>query len=473
MGLSAAFEIGKSGLRIYQVATEVVSENIANVNTPGYSRQRVNLVTAPPTTHNAFPLATGVRIASVERSYDALLQKQLVNANTTSGFDSTKSQVLQQIEPVFNEIAQDGLGAAITGFFNAWQDLATNPSGRTERQTVLGKAQVLVDQFHYTSRTLTDAIFLQDSAISPTVDQINLAISNIASLNDQIKITELSSGNANELRDRRDDLIRQLSNKIGISFYENADGTTDVSAMIGGGSYALVMGGTAAAFSTEQNTSTGKTDIYLKTAGSVMPGVKVVPDTGALGALLKTRDEIIPGYLKQIDQLAETVITSVNAQHVMGFDLGGTSGRDFFVWDISVNPPDDAARTIRLNFNDPNLIAAAEGPPAAFAAGSNGNALAIAALVDKGTMSGNTATFSVFYNSLVSQIGLDVQTANSVVGQNEAFMKQLTTLRESHSGVSLDEELTDLIKFQRAYQASAKLITTAGEMMDTIINMVR
>src|SRR6185369_795286 len=117
MGLSAAMEIGKNGLNIYRVASEVTSENIANVNTPGYSRQRVILESAPPTTANGFPMGTGVKIATVERYYDGLLQQQLVNAQTTQGYDTTKSGVLQQIEPSFNEVSTDGLGAAITNFF--------------------------------------------------------------------------------------------------------------------------------------------------------------------------------------------------------------------------------------------------------------------------------------------------------------------------------------------------------------------
>ncbi|MFA6823674.1 MAG: flagellar basal body protein, partial [Geobacter sp.] len=165
MGISAAFEIGKSGLKLFQVAAEVTSENIANVNTPGYSRQRVLFETAPPTTHNGFPLGTGVRVQVVERYYDSLLQKQLVNAGTTSGYDSHKLGVLQQVEPVFNEIAQDGLGAAMNDFFSAWQDLSINPSGTAERQSVLAKAQIMVDQFHYVSRSITDAITIQNESL--------------------------------------------------------------------------------------------------------------------------------------------------------------------------------------------------------------------------------------------------------------------------------------------------------------------
>ena len=119
MGLSAAIEAARTGLNVYQVATEVTSENIANVNTPGYSRQRVLLENAPPTTQNGFSLGTGVRVSTVERFYDGLLQQQLVSADTVQSYDTQKSTVLQQIEPYFNEVANDGLGAAITKYFNS------------------------------------------------------------------------------------------------------------------------------------------------------------------------------------------------------------------------------------------------------------------------------------------------------------------------------------------------------------------
>ena len=127
MGLSAAMEIGKNGLNVYRIAQEVTGENIANVNTPGYSRQRVVLETAPPNTSNGFPLGTGVQITAIDRYYDGLLQQQLVNAQSTQGYDTTKSQILQQVEPSFNEVANDGIGTAVANYFSAWQDLSLNP----------------------------------------------------------------------------------------------------------------------------------------------------------------------------------------------------------------------------------------------------------------------------------------------------------------------------------------------------------
>jgi len=472
MGISAAFEIGKSGLKLFQVAAEVTSENIANVNTPGYSRQRVLFETAPPTTHNGFPLGTGVRVQTVERYYDSLLQKQLVNAGTSSGYDSQKLEVLQQVEPVFNEIAQDGLGAAMNDFYSSWQDLSINPSGTAERQSVLAKAQIMVDQFHYVSRSITDAITIQNESLAPQVGEINKTLSDIAQLNGYIKNTELVSGNANEMRDQRDYLIRQLAENMQVSFVENSDGTTDINYTDGsGGPYALVAGTQAGSLSLAANAvalpdGSTRYDLELTDASGAVP-TTLAPTTGKLGATVVMRDTVLQGYLDDIDALANQVVTDLNLLHNdttnggtnSTYDLNGDAGADFF------DPAGVTAAAISLDANvlgQPDHIAAAQ---AAFT-GDNQNALAIARL--------NSANgYSLTYDALIAQVGLDVQSSQTVVTQGEAFMKQLTTLRDSQSGVSLDEELANLIQYQRSYQASAKLVTTATEMMDVVLAMMR
>jgi len=464
MGISAAFEIGKSGLKLFQVAAEVTSENIANVNTPGYSRQRVVFQTAPPTTHNGFPLGTGVRVQVVERYYDSLLQKQLVNAGTNSGYDSHKLSVLQQIEPVFNEIAQDGLGAAMNDFYSSWQDLSINPSGTAERQSVLAKAQIMVDQFHYVSRSISDAITIQNESLTPLVGEINKTLSDIAQLNGYIKNTELVSGNANEMRDQRDYLIRQLAEKMQVSFVENDDGTTDISYTDGSGTHALVTGTRAGSLSLPANGTLpdGSTryDVQLTDASGTGP-TTLAPTTGKLGATIVMRDTVLQGYLDDVDALAADLAADTNTQHKLGLDLLGNAGVAFF----NPDPGPATAANISLAISDANLIAAASNVPP-FAQGDNSNALAIARL-------NSVNGYSLTYDALVAQVGLDVQSSQTVVTQGEAFMKQLTTLRDSQSGVSLDEELANLIQYQRSYQASAKLITTATEMMDVVLAMLR
>lgn len=465
MGLSAAMEIGRNGLRIYSVASEVTSENIANVNTPGYSRQRVLLESAPPTTHNGFPLGTGVQIATVERYYDGLLQQQLVNAQTTQGFDTATSTVLQQIEPSFNDVTNDGLGTAVSNFFSAWQDLTLNPGGFSERQVVLTRAQILTDNFHAVSTTLNDSIAVQNSALAPLTDAINTTLNGIAQLNGQIKTTELLNGNANEMRDQRDQLVRDLSQKIGISFTENSDGTTDVSYADGGA--ALVTGSAAGAFSLDK-TNPASYIVQLTPPGGAIGAV--APVSGQLGALVALRDTAIPGYLTQVDTLAKSVVDAVNTIHAAGFSPTGGTGQNFFTPQAVVAGA-AAAFSVDAGLNTTTI--AASGSIAL--PGDNSNALKIAQLINAATVpsASPSATFGSYYGSLVSQVGLDVQSSKTVVQQDEAFTRQLSTLRESNSGVSLDEELTNLVKYQRSYQASAKLLTTATEMMDMAIAMIR
>lgn len=463
MGVSTAMEIGKNGLNIYRIAQEVTGENIANVNTPGYSRQRVLLESAPPTTANGFPLGTGVKIASIERYYDGLLQQQLVNAQTTQGYDTAKSTVLQQIEPTFNEVATDGLGAAISDYFGAWQDLTLNPAGSAERQVVLSRAQILADNFHSVSKALNDSISIQNDTLVPLTNDINATLKNIAQLNGQIRTTELVSGNANEIRDQRDQLVRDLSKQIGITYTENSDGTTDIKFADSG--QALVTGTAAGTFSLDNTIDPNKFTVQLTPAGGALAAT-VAPVTGQLGATLALRDTIIPGYLQQVNDLATTITSNINTQHTLGFDLTGTGGIDFFDGTAT-----DAA-TFKLNplLTSTNQIAASSN---ALLAGDNSNALKLAQLQNQKLMNGSTSTFNSYFDSLVSQVGLDVRSSKNTEAQDIAFTKQLTTLRDSNSGVSLDEELTNLIKYQRSYQASAKLITTATEMMDTVINMIR
>jgi flagellar hook-associated protein 1 FlgK len=279
----------------------------------------------------------------------------------------------------------------------------------------------------------------------------------------------LVSGNANEIRDQRDKLVRDLSSQIGITYKENSDGTTDINYADGGA--ALVTGSTAGSFSLTTDGSllsdgvTLKNIVNLTPAGSATAAV-VTPTTGQLGAVMYLRDDTtggIPNYLAQVDALAKTIIDEVNAVHSAGYQQDGvTAGTNFFTG--------ATAADMAVNLTATTQIAASG---VAGLTGDNSNALKLAQLQNKLTMSGNTTTFNSYFSSLVSKVGLDVQSIKNTESQDIAFTKQLTTLRESNSGVSLDEELTNLIKYQRSYQASAKLITTATEMMDTVINLIR
>jgi len=460
MSLNSVLQIGASGLSAYQTAISVTGENISNVNTAGYSRQTAVLETAPQSSSGGLSLGNGVSVVSIQRSYDAVLQKELANAQTDQGYDTTKSTALQEIEPSFNEVSTDGLGTSISNFFNSWQDLTSNPAGTAERQAVLTAAQNLADNFNSVSTTLSNAITSQNTSLVTLTDSINQNLTSIAQLNNQIKVIDQSGGDSNELKDQRDQKIQDLAQQIGITYTENSDGTTDVRYADSGA--ALVTGSQAGSFSLTTNATTGLYDVNLTAAGDTTAAT-VSPTTGTLGATLDLRDTVIPGYQSQLDTLATTIATKVNAQQQAGYDLNGTAG-------IALFSSGTSAATIAVNsaITGTSQIAASS---SASSTGDSNNALAMADLAnDTTTMSGST--FSDYYTSMVTQVGQDVATSKNNVTQDTAYSNQLSTLRESNSGVSLDEELVNLTKYQKSYQASAKLITTVTDMMDTVLGLI-
>ncbi|MGD0586039.1 MAG: flagellar hook-associated protein FlgK [Oryzomonas sp.] len=469
MSLNSILQIGSSAASAYQTAINVTSENISNVNTPGYSRQTAVLETAPQSSPSGgLFMGNGVGVVSIQRAYDAVLQKELVNAQTSQGYDTTQSTALQAIQPAFNEVSTDGLGAAIDGFFNSWQNVAGDPTSTSARQGVLTSAQNLVDNFNSVSKSLSDAAATQNSSLVALTSNINQNLTNIAQLNGQIKAIGASGGDTNEIKDQRDLAIQNLSQQIGITYTENSDGTTDVKFADNGA--ALVTGSQAGSFSltTPGAPASNLYTVNLTPVGGVI-GV-VSPVSGTLGSTLNLRDTVIPGYQKQVDTLAQTIATAVDTQQKAGSDLTGAAGIALF----NPAPPATATgATIAVNstFTTSNIAAAAGGSPAG--SSDNTNALAIADLAN------NTAnpampgqTFSNYYNSLVTQVGQDVQTSGNNVTRDQTYSNQLSTLQQSNSGVSLDEELVNLTKYQQSYQASAKVISTATSMIDTVLALI-
>lgn len=476
MGVNSIFNIATTGINMSRVALEVTGENIANVNTDGYSRQTVLFKTGPTNNANGFPLGTGVQLAAVQRNHDELLQLQLVKGNSANGESSVKEKYLDQIEPFFNELTTEGLGQSVEDFFNSWQDLSTNAEGFAERQTVISRSQTLVDTFHRMNTNLSDTLVNADSSLDGITRSISDSAKSIASLNEQILQTERLGGNANELRDQRDFEVMRLSKKAGVSYAEQGDGTLTV--RLPGGE-TLVEGNRYAAVTTEDIPATGLNRILFTPIGggaaSDVTSTIGGPDNslGEIGGTLQVRDEIVPGYLARLDEMANQLVTAVNVQHSAGYGLDG-SQNNFF------DPAGTTSATISLNAAlTPDKLAAAAGDPLLVSGpGDNRNALALAQLKSASltfTVDGasTTSTVAGYYNALVSSVGVDAQNAQNTTLQNESFLKQLNTLRQSNSGVSLDEELTNLIKYQRAFEASARMITTASDMLDTVLAMVR
>lgn len=486
MGIGNIFDIASSGITAQRLAMEVTGENIANVNTPGYSRQQVVMENRAVNSSNGFSLGSGVQIQTVRRSYDGMLQAQIVTGNSTYQQSLTRQAALEQIQPSFNELNADGLGKALDNFFGAWQDLSTNPGGTAERQALLSRSQILVDNFHQMEASLTSVANTSDANLEGISAEITDNARSLALVNRQILATQSVGGSPNELLDQRDLLLRKLSEKAGVTSTLALDGTATVQ-LPGGEDLVGGAGGTeyATVYTDPAGTPPLANNIMITGLGNPPPANDPLTDQdvtatiggtgnslGTIGGTLLVRGEIVSAYLDKLDEMASTLVSAVNDLHDDGYGTDGSTGNVFFA------VAGTSAKTIALDGGlTTEKIAAAlptAGDPLPTSSGNNVNALAIAAVKEQaqGFLSGN-ATFGSFYNALVSKVGIDTQGAQNVAAQGGAFLKQLNALRESHSAVSLDEELTNLTKYQRAFQGSAKVINAATDMLDIVMGMVR
>ena len=458
---------GRTALLTQQKAIDVTGHNIANVNTDGYSRQRVNMETNEPYSSQPGQTGTGVRAAEIQRIYDRFLGAQINDENQNLGNWETQKGVLERVEIIFDESSGYGLNQAMSEFWNAWQDLANNPSDYAGRAALLAKSEIMTTTFNNIYSNLEQIQTDIDTSIMGTVKEINSIAERIAGLNQKIALTEVGGQNANDYRDSRDLLLKELSLMINIDSFENSDGKVTV--LVAGGR-PLVENISSWNLSTQPDVDSDFQDIVWTDSGGNPVVITSSISGGKLKGWLEVRDVTIPDYLSKLNDLAEGIITEVNDFHKDGLGLNDddvVAERNFFTGtkalDIAVNQD---------IVDDVNNIAAAgslDGLP-----GGNSNAIKIADLQNELTMNGNpaTATFDDYYNSLVSDVGSGVQKATVNFDHQSLMITHLDNYRESISGVSLDEEMVNLIKFQHGYNAAARLISVADELLDRVISMV-
>ena len=443
-----------------QQAISVTSHNIANVNTPGYSRQRLKMTTNTPVDSAVGPMGSGVSGETIERIYDRYLSAQLINESQALGRWDTQKGAVEMVEVIFNEVDGSGLSQAMSKFWDAWQSLANNPDGTTERQILVTASQVLAATFNQLNSDLSQNQQNLDLAIQGTVADINRLSQQIADLNGKIISSEAGSFSANDYRDQRELLLRELSELIDINTFEDATGA--VSVLVANGR-PLVSSGQFWQLSTETNVAGFQDIAWVDDTGNPT-NITADISGGRLKGYLDVRDGVIDGYINRLDTLAQTLMTDVNTLHQNGFDLDGLGGEVFFIGtaasDMAVNPN---------IVGDLDLIAAAS--DALTVPGDSRQAIEIANLQYQLTM-GGTQSYNDYYSAIVRDVGNEVLKSEASYNHQSDMMAQLENQRESVSGVSLDEEMINLLKFQNAYAAAAKLITTADEMMQTILQML-
>ncbi len=456
MSINHLLDIGRSALQSAQFGLDVTANNIANINTPNYTRQRAVHAPRESVAMGGNFYGSGVSIEGVERIYDAFLGHQVYKAHAEMVDYQMREQTYLRIESILYPSDETNLGSLIDEFFNAWHDLANNPSGSAERQMVLSKAEELAQNFRSLHGSLEDEIQYTNTLLEGYADEVNRLASEIALVNQEIGRLEGMGSPPNDLLDRRDGLIQELSGYLDPTVIEDEGGMVTV--LVSGGQ-PLVEGISSFTLDLVEDPdnhgfhrlSVRGTDITDSLQG------------GRLRGVVETREKMVE-FQDALNGLAADFVREFNQLHTTGYDLDGNLGQEFFV-PLSVT--EDMAREIQVNIQDADRIAAAQDPDAL--PGDNRNALAIAALRNASVVEGGTTTFAGFYQSLIGRVGSEVQDAARKAEAGEAVYESMVDYKNSVSGVPHQEEEIRLLAYQHAHQAAAKFRTVVEDLMDTLL----
>ena len=559
MSLLSVLTVGTRGLMASQLAMDVSGQNISNADVEGYSRKRLNL--SPDYRYDSTfgQMGLGVEVINIERMRSSFIDNQIRVQNQEVGLYTEVNQSLNTIENIFTEPSDTGLLNYIDQFFDSWQNLSNNPADISARTVVKANAEILSDVFHNVSGELTDLRQTRNVEIEDRISKVNETCKEIYNLNLEIGSVELGNQNANDSRDKRDKILKDLSKLIDINTTENDLGqitlTTNGNILVSPVNYQLLEIATS---SIQMADGTSITQAGLRFADSK----KIyTPQGGEIKGLLEVRDVIVPEFQNKLNALALALVRDVNQLHANGYNLHGYSGNNFF------NPDATGASDIKLSaeiMSDVKNIAAASGgetlpgvtnnlpagthnfgipalqlyrdPASATPTsasnlmrgsvavstpsvllrenvdysidyingtiqmlhngydaqnlrvdfqyrtggfsgpGDNSNSIAIAKLrgsltMDPDVLGNGSATYTEYYSSVIGNLGLSKNEANSTLETRNFLVSQYESQQDSISGVSLDEEMADLIKYQHTYQAAARLISLANQMLDTLLSM--
>jgi flagellar hook-associated protein 1 FlgK len=451
-GLFGSLSIALSSLTVSQQEMAVTANNVANANTPGYSREVPAVAAGDPITIGSLSFGTGVVLQKIESLRDPILEIQLNQETQQQSKLSTELGQLQQIQTQFGS-ASSGIGADISNFFNSLQQLSPDPTNLALRQGVLTAAGNLATDFNTTAHNLQTQRSNIDQNVVQSVGDVNSLTAQIASVDRQISSVQNAHGDAGTLVDKQTTLIRQLSGLVDVQVIKTDQG---ISLTTSNGT-TLVSGSQSFALSAQlgsdgvQHIMAGSHDITGSLKG------------GSLAGLIQIRDQEIPSVGSSLDQLAAGLANALNAANAQGYDLNGNKGGNIFV------PPPaggvGAAAALSVSMTDPKLIAASSDGTS----GSNGNLAVLSAVATQPLANGQTPIQS--YSSIVFKVGSDTANISADVASSNLILQQLQDQRASISGVSLDEEAANLIKYQTAYQAAARVVSTIESLLAVTVNL--
>jgi len=456
LGAFQGLDIGKRALLSHQYDLTTIGHNIANANTPGYSRQRLSLTTNDPYVSTIGTFGTGVRVNTVQQIRDIFLTNQYREGNAGLGRWSQRQRAMTEVENIFLEPSDTGFNSALSEFFDTWHTLSQNPESSAGRAAVREQAALVINSFHQLARRLDDLEASLNDEIGGRVDDINRLAANLAELNKQIGRQELGGDTANDLRDRRDQMIDELSRKVDINVIPEKNGVVRIFV----GTMELVEKGSFSPIGTEltfQNQMKRTAVVWQGTSNSISF------NGGELAGLTESRDQLVTEYRDMLNELTAAFVTEINNLHVSGYALDGTTGHYFF--DPNGLTADQIALAPDITSDLNNIAASQSGGP-----GDNANSIAIANLQNALVLSNGTSTFNDFFAGLTGMVGVRSAEATDAATNADLVLQQVEFSRQSVQGVSLDEEMANLIKAQHAYDAAARVITAMDSALDTIIN---
>lgn len=464
-GLNTAY----SGLQTQRRLLDTTAHNVANVSTPGYTRQRVEIQATPAwpvpglnRPAGAGQLGTGVEAIDHIRLRDQFADIQFRETNSSYGEWQARAETLEPLDTLLGEPGGAGLSDLLTAYWDSWQALSNQPESAAARESVRRAGEELAFGFNDMDAELVRIEAEADSRIANGVVHVNELAGQINALNVEIGRLVQVGLTPNDLLDQRDVLIDELSEYVDITVTEpGTDMQVTIAVNGGGGPIATPLVDSVAGV---------VSPLAIDAAGNAtvggVPGGGIALDSGRLKGLVDARETVIPGYRATLDTLAADIVAQVNAVHSAGYGLDGVTGRDFF------DPAGVTAATIALDAalaGSTDVLAASA--TAGDVPGGSDNAIALAQLqFDSHLIGGQTTTIDGFHASWVSQVGLDVDQAMRMAELQQGVLDGATERRDRVGGVNLDEEITDMLRFQESYNAAARMMTTMDEMLETIVS---
>jgi flagellar hook-associated protein 1 FlgK len=468
-----SLNVGAESLFNTRQGVDTTAHNIANAQTEGFSRQRVNLTARDPSFRRNLLIGNGAYVTSITRSHDKFIERQLVTATADKGRSDTTQKALASLEDIFSPELANSVGDELNSFFDAVNSLSNFPEELTSRTAVLEQAKNLVASFHRVdSEVLRNRTDLNEN-VAQLTSQVSDYLGSIANLNLRISEMEVGQANqANDLRDQRDLFLRKLSETMDVNYYEDKFGMVTVR---GPGDTLLVEGKNAGSFSVRVNADRENMyDVMVNDfEGDPFRDVTDKFRSGSLKGMLDVRDDFAKNLKNENNLMAMTFANRFNEIHREGFgtkDFREVKGRNFF---DPVTDLDTAAHHLAISSSIENSLDAISPASSPNSPGDNIVANRLMGIKGEKLLGKGQATLTEHFAGYVGGLGIQAARANHTKEANDILSSNVTSAREAVSGVSLDEEAANMIKWQTAFTASSKVITTVDEMLETVLNLKR